>query len=327
MGDSFIEWTEKTWNPTRGCLRVSEGCRHCYAEQQAARTNRQAAACGRPGPYDGLVKIINKEARWTGDARVVLEHLTDPLGWRTPKLVFVNSMSDLFYERFSNEEIAAIFGVMAACPHHTFQILTKRAVRMREWFEWAAKLSPDPANVCIGTAESTALDEKGHITARIAGAYGHVPWPLPNVWLGVSVEHQDAADERVPELLETPAAVRFLSCEPLLSQVDLSDYFDPCSVPCGEDPWPLLDLVIAGCESGDRRRPCAPDWFRILRDQCARAGVDFFLKQAVEDKGFSRSGAPVLVAGRGSKRKRRQIIGLPYLDGVQHAALPSRIPT
>ena len=198
--DSKIEWTDATWNPIRGCSRVSEGCRHCYAERVAARFS------GPGQPYEGLVRISNtldgrKPTGWNGTVRMVAEHLADPLRWKKPRRIFVNSMSDLFHERLTNEQIAAVFGVMAAAGSHTFQVLTKRAARMREWFAWAGDHGASGArSACRASA------------ALYLGALPEPPgadtWPLPNVWLGVSAENQAAADERIPDLLATPAAVR-----------------------------------------------------------------------------------------------------------------------
>lgn len=360
MGNSTkISWTDATWNPIRGCSRVSEGCRNCYAETTAGRS------CGPGQPYEGLVRLaaVGKHGRmrWTGEVRFVAEHLADPLRWRKPRRIFVNSMSDLFHESLSNEQIAAVFGVMAAAPQHTFQVLTKRARRMMEWFEWIAnnaaslvreamKRRVDTRNMevrsCLAELEKYQVD-RDHVA--------YPSWPLPNVWIGVSVENQDAADERIPELLQTPAAVRFLSCEPLLETVDLNDVrpkrngSDLCSIDSlrvqhhlfVDDCWSRnrIDWVIAGCESGAGARPCSADWLRSLRDQCAAAEVPFFLKQAkeppfVDDREDPRevgypSGPPVaptpdpIAFGPGSKRKRGGIIELPYLDGVQHAAFPA----
>ena len=133
MGDKTgIEWTDMTWNPVRGCSRVSEGCRHCYAEQQAARIIRMGK--GKPTPYDGLVKTVGGEARWTGVVRMVEDRLADPLKWRKPRRIFANSMSDLFHEELDDEQIDRVFAVMLLAPRHTFQVLTKRAARMRAYF-------------------------------------------------------------------------------------------------------------------------------------------------------------------------------------------------
>jgi protein gp37 len=224
---SNIEWTDRTWNPTRGCTRVSEGCRNCYAERQAIRQS------GPGGGYEGLVASHEGGPRWTGKVRFVAEKLAEPLRWKKPARVFVNSMSDLFHEGLSNEEIAAVFAVMALAPQHTFQVLTKRPARVLAWFAWA---SSRPAHDGVGQGgtlhpfqvladASGGLVTVGALYAQRGG--GPAPWPLPNVWLGVSVENQKAADERIPLLLQTPAAVRFLSVEPMLGPVDLSRWLSP----------------------------------------------------------------------------------------------------
>jgi protein gp37 len=333
MSKTAISWTDATWNPVRGCSRVSEGCRHCYAEAQAARIVRMGK--GKPTPYDGLVRAVGGEARWTGDVSLVPERLADPLTWRKPRRIFVNSMSDLFHESLSNEQIAAVFGVMAACPQHMFQCLTKRAARMREWFAWV-----DPTGHALldlvqqasmphrprKRIEDAALSALNGIVETIP-AWRDDAWPLPNVWLGVSVENQAAADERIPELLATPAAIRFLSCEPLLGEVLLThvrpERCEATSVLDVADDHPRIDWVIAGCESGPGARTCDVAWLHSLRDQCARAGVPFWLKQAREE--IERVGSDVyqVAAGPGSKRKAGGVVELPYLDGVQHKDWPN----
>ena len=299
MGETEISWTHrpgtvgKTWNPIQGCRRVSTGCENCYAERLAARF-------AETGWSQGLINLKTK--KWNGVARLATHKLAEPLTWRKPATVFTNSMSDLFYDGFSNEQIAAVFGVMAAAPQHTFQVLTKRAKRMREWFEWAAgeftmqqrdiaaaphtfRAMLDAAYEELGKPVKPALDAAWN-------AHENDAWPLPNVWLGVSVENQEAADERIPELLRTPAAVRFLSCEPLIGAVDLRHVqhngefeVDALTGDHGVNRplagrGPGIDWVIAGCESGPRSRPCDVAWLRALRDQCAAAGVPYFLKQA-----------------------------------------------
>lgn len=335
--DTGIEWTDATWNPIRGCSRASEGCRHCYAERVAARFSG-------PGmPYEGLVRISNtldgrKPIGWNGTVRMVAEHLADPLRWKRPRRVFVNSMSDLFHESLTNEQIAAVFGVMAAAPRHTFQVLTKRARRMREWFAWAGRLDLDR----LQAHAYSAILESDH-AGRLAIARGRgQSWPLPNVWLGVSVENQAAADERIPELLATPAAVRWISAEPLLGPVNLTSWlWDWSRIESEDDNGgalpprdPRLSWVVAGCESGPGARPCDVAWLRSLRDQCAKAGVAYFVKQAkhvpacipapatTPSPPANNGWVDVVDAGPGSKRKAGGVIGLPYLDGRQHIDMP-----
>jgi len=236
-----------------------------------------------------------------------------------------NSMSDLFHESLTNEQIAAVFGVMAAAPQHSFQVLTKRARRMREWFEWVASTSDYHAiRRCGDEAEKhgAPVYVKRKKDGRSPWNDSRCAWPLPNVWLGVSVENQAAADERIPELLATPAAVRWISAEPLIGPVNLAAS-SPNARSLAED----LDWVVAGCESGPGARPCDVEWLRYLRDQSKRAGVPFFLKQATvgRDPAFV-DGLQVMSyaidEGAGSHRKAGGVIGLPYLDGRQHIDMP-----
>lgn len=204
MADTDIEWADKVWNFIIGCDRISPGCVNCYALRMANRLEQNPMAPA----YSGIVKTIGKRSphpEWTGVVRVIPEKLTDPLHWRKPRRVFVNSMSDLFHEGLADGDIEKAFAVMALCPQHTFQVLTKRAARMREWFE---RMGPFGMNV-RGAA------------FRIAGKDPATRWPLPNVWLGVSAEDQRRADERIPHLLATPAAVRWISAEPLLGPLDI----------------------------------------------------------------------------------------------------------
>lgn len=235
---SNIEWTDATWNPVTGCTKVSPGCDHCYAETFAERWR------GTKGHHfeNGF------------DVQLRPERLDQPLKWRKPRRIFVNSMSDLFHDQVSDDYIARVFAVMAQASQHTFQILTKRHARMRSLLRKWAPITGTPPWVHTG------------------------PWPLPNVWLGVSVENQQWADIRIPALLDTPAAVRWISAEPLLGPVVLHDHW------IGADPYrhdePRLDWVVTGGESGPGARPMHPDWARSLRDQCEAADVPFFMKQA-----------------------------------------------
>lgn len=253
-----IEWTDKTWNPMRGCRIISPGCQNCYAMKMAHRFS------GADAPYNGLTELTLKGPRWNGEGKFAQSVLSDPLGWKQPCRVFVDSMSDLFYDAFTDEQIAAVFGVMSMAPQHTFQVLTKRAARMREWFEKVARKHADPAQHCVEAAweagakmRAVSLFQKPNV------------WPLENVWMGVSVESQEYADERIPYLVNTPAALRFVSYEPALGPVDWDRWLG-----FGGVEW-----VIAGGESGPRARPCNAAWFYQLIEQARPKGVAVFVKQ------------------------------------------------
>lgn len=258
--NTSIQWTDRTWGPVRGCSRVSEECANCYAMGMAHRFS------GPGKPYDGLTTIRRGKVDWTGVARLIPKALAEPLTWKKPQRVFVNSMSDLFHESLSNEEVAAVFGVMAACPQHTFQVLTKRSARMRKWFNWIEEfggLGPyirSYAEALRGFFDSVIKTEvyRGK-TARssadpwcsVFNAAGVPVWPLPNLWLGVSTGTQKAADERIPDLLSTPATVRFISAEPLLEPLDLSEWIrrvDHCD-DCGTQNEPVESDRCPRCQS------------------------------------------------------------------------------
>jgi len=284
MGDSSIEWTNKTWNPTRGCRRISPGCEHCYAETMAARF------CGAGRPFEGLIQLGKQGPRWNGEGRFVPDKLDEPLHWRKPARVFVNSMSDLFFEEFSDEEIAAVFGVMAACPQHTFQVLTKRPERALEWFRWAASHQNSAWEICAFEASDQIPPNPPKRFSEELIAPPDVPeaWPLPNVHIGVSVENQHYADERIPLLLQLPAAVRFVSYEPALGPVDFGAWASLGGDDHGRDSragdvWRSvrrgIDWVIVGGESGPGARPFELAWARGVVQQCKAAGVPVFVKQ------------------------------------------------
>lgn len=249
--DSKIEWTDATWNPVTGCTKVSPGCDHCYAETFAERWR------GVPGHHF--------EAGF--DVTLRPERLEQPFGWRNPRRIFVNSMSDLFHDAVPDEFIAQVFATMAQAGWHTFQVLTKRHGRMR--------------SLLSGDRLWKAVEDV---------AQGYVRWPLPNVWLGVSVEDQKRADVRIPALLDTPAAVRFISAEPLLGPVSLWHLIDPKG--SGVEEPRELDWIIAGGESGPGARPCELDWLRALRDQCEWSGSAFFLKQLGKTLGRELGAGP-----------------------------------
>ncbi len=258
---SQIQWTDATWNTVSGCTRISEGCDHCYIPRTPPfRMNHRAFDV--PG-IGGTTGVELHEAR-----------LTMPLRWRNPRRVFVDSLGDLFHDDVSTEHIAAVFAVMARAERHTFQLLTKRPARMRALL----------ADGGLRMLES-AIDEE--TTIALTNTY----WPLQNVWVGVSAESQQWAEIRVPQLLATEAAVRFVSAEPLLGPIDLralhsggvidalgGDVRTTAGEVYAAAPS-VVDWVIAGGESGPDARPMSPDWARALRDQCTAAGTAFFFKQ------------------------------------------------
>lgn len=411
-----IEWTDASWNPVVGCSIVSPGCTNCYAMKQAYRIEKMSEGAGRRSHYAGTTQQSKAGAVWTGKVNLAPDHIiTQPLRWKRPRRIFVNSMSDLFHEDIPDDWIDKVFAVMILCPQHTFQVLTKRANRMSDYITdhgapfrvsrvidgikfapgseeekiipienypgyfvsshgyiysekhgTRRKMKPDtgeqghqrvqlyrdnaekrgdrflvhrlvleafvgPApspkaqgrhrdgnptnnalsNLIWGDQYQNWLDSKRHGTHRRHSKLSHdqvieirdlheagengeilarkydvsatqirnivrgdqwsiepeISWPPENCWLGVSVEDQARADERIPSLLSTPAAVRFISFEPLLGPVDVTPYIQS------------LNWAIVGGESGPGARPMHPDWARSLRDQCQAAGVPFFMKQ------------------------------------------------
>lgn len=244
MGDSSIEWTEKTWNPTTGCTEVSAGCDNCYARTLAH--GRLSEVYGRRLP---VVQTPENIAN-TFSVRIWPERLSDPASWRKPSLVFVNSMSDLFHVDVPEDFLRQVFGVMLAIGRHTYQVLTKRPARALRFFERNRDLFPD----------------------------GVIP---AHIWLGTSVENQDVA-YRIDHLIRVPAAVRFLSCEPLIGPLELGLVGTLLKTITGTGYAHLSDYlqwVIVGGESGLTRRPVDPAWVRALRDECVQNGVPFFFKQ------------------------------------------------
>ena len=268
-----IEWTDATWNPIRGCSRVSEGCRNCYAEGIAQRFG------GAGLPYEGVVTLDPQgkpKRQWSGNVRLIGNSLMQPLRWKRPRKIFVNSMSDLFHPEVLNVWLDQIFAVMLMAPHHTFQVLTKRPERM------LAYLSSEFHRTEINKAQAAMLQtyRGGSPTMHAGNALNPNQWPLKNVWLGVSVESQQVAKERIWPLLKTPAAVRFVSAEPLLGALDLNEIEALCRTwRRGFTIGTYLDWVIVGGESGRGARPMKPEWAQQLRDQCAANGVAFFFKQ------------------------------------------------
>jgi protein gp37 len=326
MGKTKIEWTGKSWNPLRArrksdgkvghfCVKVSAGCKGCYAERQNGWTGTHV-----PYALDKLDQV---------EVYVDAEALQDPLRWRKPTMIFPCSMTDLFADFYTDEMIDQVMAVMALCSGHTFQVLTKRPERMLKYF---GSKGPDVLDVGSreeelverwGAAASDLLDGdcihgpgkkfRRTIESFISAAHGlsdddemlaedEIKFPLPNVWLGVSVENQAAADERIPLLLKTPAAVRWISAEPLLGPIDLdsAEANHVHALGCGEPNCSCgdrgIDWVVVGGESGARARPMHPEWARSLRNQCKDAGVAFFFKQWGEYADLSNepAGSPLM---------------------------------
>lgn len=301
-GPSNIEWTERTWNPIVGCGILSPGCTNCYAMAMASRIEAMNAALpaaqGAARHYDGTTRKVNGKAVWTGKLALAGDDiLLAPLKRKTPTTYFVNSMGDLFHEDVPDEWIDRVSAVMALAPQHTFQVLTKRAARMQRYvLSCCAQLGrQSELRTLIDRFEQRPI-ENAEGRLRVSGTPQSGWQPLPNVWLGVSTERQKEADERIPLLLRTPAAVRFISAEPLLGPLDLRTLVvspnerrdcltgELRGVFDGHTAWrkispPVLDWVIVGGESGAYARPAHPDWVRSLRDQCAAASTPFFFKQ------------------------------------------------
>ena len=296
---SSIEWLVgpdgsqgETWNTVEGCTPASTGCLRCYAAAQASREMCEA--------HKGLTRKIRRRNRagklvslpvFNGTVRLVPERLIEPLHWRKPRRAFVDSMSDLFHKDVPDGHIARVFAVMALARAHTFLVLTKRAERLAsvvgdedfkdEVLEAIGRLL-DAGEGVAPEGWSYFRQSQYHSTT---GVYlgsegwweGELPWPLPNVHLGVSAEDQATFDDRVPLLLKCPAAVRWVSAEPLLGPINCEDYVDELG-PLGSTE-PPLDWVVVGGESGPGARPCHVDWIRSLLRQCCDAGVPAFCKQ------------------------------------------------
>lgn len=402
MGDKTgIQWTDATWNPIIGCSIVSPACTNCYAMAQAARIQKMT-----PGShYEGTTHEVNGKPVWTGVLKHAPEHiLLAPLRWKKPRRIFVNSMSDLFHDAVPDEWIDEVFAVMALAPQHTFQLLTKRPKRMREYISGIPSKIPFLGRMPL---ERIHIEAAGHMegdggymdalkrAGNVYSLYHDVRWPLPNVYLGVTAERQEEADARIPALLATPAAVRFVSAEPMLGAIDFARvgnlesikaammevaeyherdarlntisgmqidalngaqqacifYQTPDHMGGGftwrfPRPFPRLDWIICGGESGPGARPMHPDWARGLRDQCAAAGVPFFFKQWGEwapvdldaergnrdwmiisgdgdldipdDRGPDEDAGECAIARVGKRRAGR------LLDGVEHNEFPER---
>lgn len=355
---THIEWTEATWNPVTGCSVVSPGCTNCYAMKLAG------TRLGSHPSRAGLTRDTKAGPVWTGEVRFNEEWLLQPLQWRRPRMIFVCAHADLFQENVPDEWIDRIFAVMALAPQHTFQVLTKRPERMRAYCSdprTPRRIYEIVCDMTLAMHLPLALILPGVDPAMApSGPRVHLgAWPLPNVWKGVSVEDEKRANERILELLATPAAVRWISAEPLLGSVDLTSIDDGMRDGChlhfdaltglahdGEDsitgvfgqPDPRIDWVVIGGESGPGARPMHPDWARSLRDQCAAAGVPFFFKQWGEygpaytadlrPTGVRWSGEAQSAVAKGTatveqttRRLGKKRAGR-FLDGCTHDAMP-----
>jgi protein gp37 len=346
MNNTSIEWTDMTWNPVTGCTKVSPACQNCYAETIA---NRFKGGKAFPNGFEVTLHP---------------ERLEQPLRTRKPSRIFVVSMGDLFHEDVPVEFVDRVFGVMAAAYWQTFQVLTKRPDRLLEWAVERFQYHQHGGGIGWEGRAGRVWEHAGKWTdpkqdkwwTEEGEQINFGAWPLPNVWVGVTAENQEQADKRIPLLLQVPAAVRFVSVEPMLGPVDLSMYLPgegfPVTDPYLDAPdgaqlgryrrgihtWepvlPGLDWVICGGESGPKARPMHPDWARSLRDQCQAAGVPFFFKQwgewkpRMQMRGREESDLPNRVYvnakpidGDQTYRVGRKAAG-DLLDGVSWKRLP-----
>ncbi len=290
---SAIEWLTgkdgtrgSTWNPIRArnletgaigwhCEHASEGCRNCYAE----KTNRGFFQLGTRLPY---VPLARAKVEIFLDEKTLLQ----PLHWKRPRKVFPCSMTDWAGRWVSDDWMDKLLAVAALCPQHTFLFLTKRADRLLEYLA-TDQVDQEERQCAIGEQAFNLTGTLMSGEPSCGEDFMYMEWPLPNVWIGVSIEDQKTADERIPKLIQMPAAVRFISAEPLLGPVDLSRWIMPFEISRDENGSDLgsasggsdIDWVIVGGESGPHSRPMHPDWARSLRDQCVAAGVSFFFKQ------------------------------------------------
>jgi len=329
-----IEWTDATWNPITGCTVHSPGCTNCYAMKLAGTRLKHHWS------RQGLTIDTKAGPVWNGEVRFNEEWLDQPLRWKRPRMIFVCAHADLFHAGVPNKWIDRIFVKMARCPQHIFQVLTKRSDRMFEYLSQGLLASRIAALVM---QEDPDFD------------FRNFAWPLRNVWPGVSVEDQERANQRVPDLIATPAWVRWVSAEPLLGPIDftristmrwrgaevldaltgqLSGMFgDPCHYSVGG-----LDWIVAGGESGENARACHPEWAIGLRDQCTTADVPFLWKQWGEWKPFVSMGDTGTFVDASGEYSGARLHHFPdghelakvgkkaagrLLDGVEHNGFPA----
>lgn len=279
--DTTIEWTDKSWQVTRGCSRASRGCTNCYAETMAKRFAGQ----DRSGKLLPFHEVINQQGRWNGVLLPLPQNLHEPLTWRTPQQIFVNSMSDLFHPKVPLELIGAVHAVAYLCyaqkKGHIFQMLTKRPQRAAEFYQWWGQFSTEER---LDFLFQLRPDIKRRMAKLLANALPD--WWAPNIWLGTSIEDQESADARIPHLLTCPIPRLWISAEPLLGPVDLTSYmgglcpecgsreywqheaYEMTCQHCGYDDWSIgLDWVVVGGESGPNARVFELEWARAILRQ------------------------------------------------------------
>ncbi len=318
MSESKISWTDTTWEIVLGCTRVSAGCQHCYAERLTHRFSQNPVFKNK---YDGLIKIGTNGPAWNGTVRVLHDELMKPLSWKKPRKVFVCSRSDLFHKDVPFDFIAAVFGVMAATPQHTYQILTKRPERMAEFFAQVKNVALSPA------AQNWLRDSRRpehawevllcmeHFARKTPAGTTFVEnvsksWPLANVWLGTSVEDQKAANERIPHLVKCPAVVRFVSVEPLLGEVNLL-------------PW-LADIecLRADCDwQGFRNNNVDSGGLRFDESEVHEGEDDYFCPEcgASEERGEVGSTEHAAPFGKNSGRDNAPLLDWVIVGGESGA--------
>ncbi|MBJ7442858.1 MAG: phage Gp37/Gp68 family protein [Sphingobium sp.] len=278
---TLIEWTDATVNAINGCTVLSPGCTNCYAMRLAGTRLRDHPSRA------GLTSDSKAGPVWNGTVRLNESALLQPLRWKRPRRIFWNAHGDIFHPSVTDAWIDRCFAVMALTPHHIHQLLTKRSDRMRTYLSSGAANRRIARVIIDWLVDGTITKGLRHCATWPVRSIGDiddptditVDLPLPNVWLGVSVEDQKRALERIPDLLATPAAVRWLSCEPLLGPIDLGQLLEGLPINAWLTWLDALNWVVVGGESGPGARPMHPDWARDLRDQCAAAYVPFFFKQ------------------------------------------------
>jgi len=265
---SKIEWTNETWNPIIGCNKISEGCQNCYAEKMAYRLRCMALAKDSCSKLDFYVYVVDDSEKWNGKTLFIENALNIPAKWKNTRMIFVCSMSDLFHEKNSFDDILQIWDIMCQTPRHTFQVLTKRPGRMLEFYRWLGQKVKDDGFDSIPSSSSNPLDYIG------------TPY---HIWIGVTTENQKTANERIPILLQIPAKIHFISAEPLLENINL---LEACQIKFlnwlnNNETQYGLQWVIAGPETGSKSRSMKKEWIESLYNQCKEANVPFFDKKDI----------------------------------------------